>query len=350
MTADEPDAGGQTGLTAPWTERRLPAALMPLWALLPGSLLVVVITVAAQEFASWIDLPVMFVALVIGIGLAGAGTSTSMAPGANFVARHVLRLGVALLGARISLSEILALGWEPFLVVVIAMASTIGFGVVGARMLGFSRDFGVLSGGATAICGASAALAIGAALPQSANSGRDIVFTVVGVTTLSTLAMVTYPLFCRLAGFDAPTAGIFIGATIHDVAQVIGAGYALSEEAGDVATVTKLLRVCLLAPIVVVISLWFSSGSRPSATTVPFFLLGFVALATATSLGILPAAMLEAVEKVSGFCLIAAVAALGLATSVRALAQVGRRAMFLMAAETAFIALLALSLLLFART
>ena len=111
-----------------------------------------------------------------------------------------------------------------------------------ARRLGLKPLFGVLSGGAVAICGASAALAIASVLPRNDTRERDTILTVVSVTALSTLAMILYPVFATSIGLDHKQAGIFIGGTIHDVAQVVGAGYTISNETGDIATYVKLLQ------------------------------------------------------------------------------------------------------------
>ena len=126
----------------------------------------------------------------------------------------------------------MSLGWSPLLLVVGAVALTIGVSTLAARWMGFDPRFGVLSGGATAICGASAAMAMSAALPSHPRKEHATLFTVVGVSILSTVAMLLYPAIARYAGLDDVHAGIFIGATIHDVAQVIGAGYAVSPETG----------------------------------------------------------------------------------------------------------------------
>ena len=166
----------------------------------------------------------------------------------------MLRLGVALLGLKITMAEVTSLGWSPLLLVVAAVALTIVASTLAARWMGFDPRFGVLSGGATAICGASAAMAISAALPSHPLKEYATLFTVVGVSILSTVAMLLYPAIARYAGLDDTHAGIFIGATVHDVAQVIGAGYAISPETGDTATIVKLARVAMLLPVIVAIA------------------------------------------------------------------------------------------------
>src|SRR5262249_3281927 len=147
--------------------------------------------------------------------------------------------------------QIVALGWQPLLLVVLSITLTIAVAMVVARLLGFQSLFGLLTGGATAICGASAALALSASLPNHPLKERATMFTVIGVSSLSTLAMVVYPIVANAFGLDARHAGIFLGATIHDVAQVVGAGYSMSRETGDVAILVKLMRVAMLLPVIV---------------------------------------------------------------------------------------------------
>jgi Conserved hypothetical protein 698 len=152
-------------------------------------------------------------------------------------------------------------------------------GAFAAQRLGLSRSFGVLSGGAVSICGASAALAIASVLPRTRESERDTILTVVTVTVLSTIAMIVYPLFVMAIGLDYVHAGIFLGGTIHDVAQVVGAGYSISSLTGDVATYVKLLRVTMLLPVVFsiafVVSRGAKGGQRGWKVSVPLFLVGF---------------------------------------------------------------------------
>jgi uncharacterized integral membrane protein (TIGR00698 family) len=220
---------------------------------------------------------------------------------------------------------------------------TILFGIVAARVMGLGRPFGVLTAGAVAICGASAAMAISSVLPKGPNHQRDTVFTVIGVTTLSTAAMVLYPVVIGFFQLDHGAIGVFLGGTIHDVAQVVGAGYSVSEEAGNAATFTKLLRVAMLLPVVISLSFIFRApGDSRAGRRLPGFLLIFVALVVANSAGIIPAPVLSAIKNVSRWCLVTAIAALGMQTSLKAMAAVGARAIALIVAETVFLAALVL--------
>jgi uncharacterized integral membrane protein (TIGR00698 family) len=225
--------------------------------------------------------------------------------------------------------------------VVVGVASTILFGMLGARLMNLSRTFGVLSGGAVAICGVAAALAIASVLPRTQESERDTILAVVTVTALSTLAMIAYPLWVGWLGFDHRDAGIILGGTIHDVAQVVGAGYMVSPETGDIATYVKMLRVAMLLPVVLVIAFVLAragGGERRQATLLPVFLVGFATLVVINSTGLIPKPAVDGITDISRWCLVTAIAALGMKTSFKALVKVGWRPVGLMVAETAWIA------------
>jgi uncharacterized integral membrane protein (TIGR00698 family) len=206
-------------------------------------------------------------------------------------------------------------------------------------MLGLKRDFGILSGGAVGICGASAALAIASVLPKTPEAERDTILTVVVVTALSTLAMILYPIFAVSIGFTHEQAGIFLGGTIHDVAQVVGAGYSISQQTGDIATYVKLLRVTMLLPVVFSLAVFMArgAGGGGAKAPIPMFLVAFAALVALNSLGWLPKVATDSAAEVSRWCLAMAIAALGMKTSFKSLIVVGWRPVGLMVAETAWI-------------
>jgi len=248
--------------------------------LVPGFLISVVVAAAATFLAGHYHAPVMLFALLLGMAVNFLAVEGSCKPGIEFTSREVLRVGVALLGMRITFSQIAALGWHPVVMVVASVVITIVVAMIAARAMGFQTLFGLLTGGATAICGASAAMALAAALPSHPGKERATLFTVIGVSALSTLAMIVYPVIVRLLGFDATHAGMFLGGTIHDVAQVVGAGYGMSPETGDAATVVKLMRVAMLLPVIVCAVMLSrgrageQGGKRPPI--LPWFAVGFV--------------------------------------------------------------------------
>ena len=312
--------------------------------LAPGLLASGVLAAAAAFLSQHYGAPVMLMALLLGMAMNFLSAEGPCVPGIEFTARTVLRAGVALLGLRITLVQIAALGWQPIALVLLSVALTIGTSVIVARLLGFRAGFGLLSGGATAICGASAALAIAAALPNHPQKERATLFTVLGVSALSTLAMIAYPMLVQAVGLDPREAGVFIGATIHDVAQVVGAGYSLSPETGDVATFVKLLRVAMLLPVIALTVVSYRrAGAEPGAKRpplLPSFAVAFAVLVALNSLNIIPPAVTKLGADVSQWCLVAAVAALGTKTRLRELASIGFKPVALMVGETVFLAAL----------
>jgi len=310
---------------------------------LPGVLVSVIIAVAATFLSEHYGGPVMLFALLLGMAFYFLSQEGPCAAGIEFASKHVLRIAVGLLGAQITISEIMKLGPMPVIMVVAAVTLTMLFGVVGARAVGLSRPFGILTAGAVAICGASAALAISSVLPKSETHERDTVFTVIGVTALSTIAMIVYPIIIALFHLDHAAIGVFLGGTIHDVAQVVGAGFSVSDETGNVATFTKLLRVAMLLPVVVALSFIYQAHNTTAAgRRLPGFLIVFAVLVVVTSLGIIPGPVLVALKGISRWSLVTAIAALGMKTSLKAMADVGGRAIGLIVAETVFLAVLVL--------
>ncbi len=311
----------------------------------PGFLSAAVVGLAATFLARNYNAPVMLFALLIGMAFNFLHEDPRCKKGIDFASRTILRLGVALLGLRITFTQISSLGLAPIITVVMGVAATSLFGLWLGRRLGLGRYFGLLSGGAVAICGASAALAISTSLPRYENKERDTALTVVGVTTLSTIAMIFYPLLVSVLHLSPSEAGIFLGGTIHDVAQVVGAGYMVSQETGDISTYVKLLRVAALVPVVVLISLLLSEGGGTGERirrAFPMFLVGFCVLVFLNSLLALPIEITSGATTLSSYCLVTAISALGMKTSFRSLVEVGWKPVGMMVAETVWIAALVL--------
>lgn len=317
--------------------------------LAPGFTVSLIVAAAATFLSEHYGAPVMLFALLLGMALNFLSADGKCKVGIEFTARTVLRIGVCLLGMRITLEQIAGLGWKPVALVVILVAVTISVSVVAARALGFQRLFGMLTGGATAICGASAALALSAALPNHPQKERATLFTVIGVSALSTVAMILYPMIANWFGLSAQDAGVFLGATIHDVAQVVGAGYSMSPETGDTATVVKLMRVAMLLPVIVCAAMITRmqgadpTGKRPPL--LPWFAVGFLILACVNSTGWVPTLVQGGVNELSRWCLVISISALGMKTQLKELASVGIKPILLMVGETAFLVALVLALM-----
>jgi uncharacterized integral membrane protein (TIGR00698 family) len=313
--------------------------------LAPGVICAAVVAIAAMFLSEHYGASAMLFALLLGMALNFLSQEGKCVAGIQFAASTILRIGVALLGLRITFGEIAALGLNTGLMIIAGVVLTILFGWLCVRLTTPSTDasqrFGLLTGGAVAICGASAALAIAAVLPRGEHHERDTTFAVIGVTALSTIAMVVYPVIVGAMGFNPHQAGIFLGGTIHDVAQVVGAGYSMGKDAGDTATIVKLLRVAMLLPVILVLSLMFrqqNKGGSSRPPLLPWFAVAFGILVALNSLVPLPKQLLSAAGEASRFALVVAISAIGMRTALKELTVLGMKPVLLMVAETVFLA------------
>jgi uncharacterized integral membrane protein (TIGR00698 family) len=345
----------------------MPSMIRPAWRdkvaatqrLVPGLAASCVIALAASYLSEHYGGPPIIFALLLGMAMHSLCEEPRYVPGIDTAGKTLLRFSVALLGLRVTFDQIMALGWITLGMVVAAVGLTIGFGLLLARLFRLDSRIGVLSGGAVGICGASAAMAIAVAWPRR-DSERETAVTIACVTSLSTVAMTVYPALAAHLGFSDGQAGRLFGGAIHDVAQVVGAGFTFSPSAGETATIVKLMRVALLLPVVSCLALSVAYAARrarlgiesgPQASTeggqgrpplVPSFLIGFILLAGLNSLHLVPPALGALLSEVSRWLLIIAVAALGMKTSARDMLTAGRTLLALTAAETFFILALVL--------
>jgi uncharacterized integral membrane protein (TIGR00698 family) len=314
-----------------------------------GLLVAVLIAISAQFLAEHYGGPAMLFALLIGMSLNFLAHEPATRDGIGFSSRVLLRIGVALLGLRIAFTDIAHLGMTTVATVIALIALTMLGGMAMARASGRSWHYGALTGGAVAICGASAALAIAAILPRSKINEQDTLVTVVGVTILSTLAMIFYPVLSGFLGLSDTQSGIMIGATIHDVAQVVGAGYSISDQAGEVATVVKLLRVAMLPIVLLVLTFALRDNEQGAAIGLPWFLVAFIALMLLVNSVAIPAHVTDFLNALSRWLLVIAVSALGVRTSLGELRTVGSANIVIILGETLVLLALALAYILMFR-
>jgi uncharacterized integral membrane protein (TIGR00698 family) len=328
MTVDSP--GGVRG--------RASAAAAGMGLLYPGAAVSIVFGIAAFAIATRYGAPSMLMALLIGLAGHFLYDFERIRPGVDWAARTVLRFGVALLGLRIAFSDVISIGAAPIALVLAAMAITLVTGVLMARMLGLSSAFGALSGGSVAVCGVSAAIAISSVLPKREHADRELAVTIAGVTTLSTVAMILYPLGNLILHLTDREMGVVLGGSIHDVAQVVGAGYSVSHEAGDAATFVKLLRVSALLPMVLAIYYWMGRGQTGDGggktQFLPPFLIFFFVFAALNSLHCAPRPVVDAGVAASQWLLLISIAAIGIKTDLKKIVEVGWRPFALMVLQT----------------
>lgn len=302
---------------------------------LPGLSLVLVIAQAALWSAPWFGSPALVLALVIGfIVHPWSHRRATLAVGIDFASSMVLRIAVALLGFRMTLADVGALGWPVTLGLICVIALMIGLGMLLSRVIGQQWQLGVLTGGAVSICGASAAIALASVLPGVAQRERATLLTVIGVTGLSTLAMLFYPWLFAQFDWTAAQIGFALGASIHDVAQVVGAGYAVSPETGDLAVLTKMQRVAALPLVLTVLLVSMNRAAHGVRIGLPWFVIAFALGVAINSVVPIPLFVTETLSQISQLCLVVAIAALGLKTSLPTLFRSGGVVLGLLLVET----------------
>ena len=265
--------------------------------LMPGVTICAVVSAAAAWFSDHYGMPIILMGLILGLALQFVSADPRSALGLDFVARRCLRLGIVVLGLQVTLAQIGAMGLVPFGALLAVMAAAAGAAMLGARITGQSVALGILAGGATAICGASAALALYGVIGARRVNQAQFTLTLVVISIASALAMTIYPVLAQAAHFNARQAGFLTGAAIHDVAQSIGGGYAVSNAAGAAATVVKLTRVALLGPLVALAALVIAkvdpedagAGRLSDLVVMPPFILAFLGLVVVNSVVPIPA-------------------------------------------------------------
>ena len=320
--------------------------------MLPGLLLVVALGSLALWLAElpWVQRTLHWSALLIVILLGMAVKSVvplpaAAAPGIRLAQRPLLRWAVAGLGFRLSLPELWRIGGPALVVVVVSTFAALAFGFWIARRLGIPEKLGLLLGVGGAICGASAVVAADSVIQAER---RDSALALGVITLLGTLGIVIYPLLFSALGISEFVYGVWDGASLHEMAQVVAAGFGVSEEAARVATVVKLARIALLAPVVLYLAAWLKrrhqAVGQAVVAPVPWFLVLFLVFALVNSIGVLPAAWLGVIRRADLWLLCVGMAGVGLQTGFSDLRQAGVRPVLAATLQWLFLATLALGL------
>ena len=318
-----------------------PAERKPLSRFIPGLFIAAIASAAGAWLAQNYGVPVILAGLLIGLALNFVTGDARTHDGLDLASRHGLRAGIVLLGFQVTATQVLAMGAVPFAGLALVMLAALMAALVAARATGQSAAVGVLAGGATAICGASAALALYGAIGRDRIEQAQFTLTLVILAAASAIALTTYPALTQLLGFSDAQAGFLVGASIHDVAQAIGAGFAVSDAAGAQATVVKLTRVALLAPLVTLTALWIAraqpvaaGGSGSRVPLLPGFILAFLALVGLNSLVPMPPALAAYALTLSKALLLLAVTATAMRTRTDLLLELGWRSVMPVLAAT----------------
>ena len=331
-----------------------PPSATPLAPLFPGLAACGVASAAAAWLSDHYHFPIILLGLLVGLSLNFIAHDQRTHRGLDFASRTCLRLGIVLLGLQVTFAQIGALGVLPFLALLAVMASAFGAALIGGRIAGQSHFASVLAGGATAICGASAALALYGVIGKDRLSQAQFALTLVGISLASAFAMSVYPTLATELHLNDRQAGFLIGASIHDVAQAIGGGYAFSDTAGGYATIVKLARVALLAPLVALASLSLGQGEAGGTQSLwrrlalTWFITAFLGVLALNSVVKVPAEVNQVALTASKALLLLAVTATAIRSRMDLLMQVGWRATVpvLTATLASFVAALAFSVVL----
>ena len=314
----------------------------------PGLLLAGSIAVAATALHR---LPVvgalspMILAILLGILVGNVvGVPERARAGVQFGIRRVLRWGVVLLGLQLTVQQLAAIGGRGVAIVAVSLLATFLVTKLAGRLLGVDRKLAELIAAGTSVCGASAVIAVNTV---TRGSEEDVAYAVACVTVFGTVAMFSDPPLGTLLGLHAADFGLWAGASIHEVAQVVASAFQRGPNAGDVATVAKLTRVAMLAPLVLGLAVARGKGSTHAGerAPMPMFVLGFLLLIGINSAHVLPAASTAAVRPVTTFLLTLALGAMGLQTHVGKLRAKGLRPLLLGAFSSLFISALSLLLI-----
>jgi len=343
--------------TSPSPSTRRAFAFQPLMAgvLLSGGFGIVAMLLSRQPWFASHGFSPLPIAIVLGLLLGNTVYPRMAQPtqaGVNFAKQRLLRLGIVLFGLRLSFQDIAAVGLAAVLIDAVMLAGTFYLAwLVGRRLFGLDRDTAILIGAGSAICGAAAVMATE---PLLKAKSEQLAVAVATVVVFGTLAMFFYPVLYQWnlqAGWvtlSPQDYGVYVGSTVHEVAQVVVAGTAVSADAANTAVITKMVRVMMLAPFLLLLSYGLSRGHAPVQTgvepsdtvqtkhrqariSIPWFALWFLLVVGLNSTPLIPRDLVPALLMLDEWLLATAMFALGLTTHVSAIRQAGIRPLALAA-------------------
>jgi len=255
------------------------------------------------------------------------------APGVVFSSKNILRFAIVFYGFRVTYQQVFAVGVDALIIdAIIVMGTFIVGWQLGTRVFGLDRDSSMLIASGASICGAAAVIATEGTLKSEAHKVSMAVATVV---IFGTIAMFLYPMLYNsdILGFDAKTYGIYVGSTVHEVAQVVVAGNAVGVEAGNTAVIVKMTRVMMLAPFLLALAFFLTRGAQKTGEKtkimIPWFAVYFLGVVGFNSLNLLPTSAVDTINTIDTFLLAMAMAALGIETNLNKIKNVGMKPVYL---------------------
>jgi uncharacterized integral membrane protein (TIGR00698 family) len=292
----------------------------------------------------------LIIAIILGMAFRNlVGAPAQCHAGVTFSLKRILRFAIILLGLQLTVGQVVAVGGPGVLIIVATLVATFVFTTWLGRALGVDRKLAQLIAAGTSICGASAVIATNTV---TKGSDEDVAYAVACVTLFGSLSMFLYPLLPALLHLDPHAYGLWSGASIHEIAQVVAAAFQNGKESGDFGTIAKLSRVILLAPVVLTLG-WAAMRTRRGLASersgqsvpMPWFVLGFIALTLFNSLDVLPLAAKAWAVQATTFLLTVALAAMGLQADIRKLKAKGLKPLLVGAGAWVFISVFSLGLI-----
>lgn len=324
-------------------------SLNSVWnGVVPGIVLVAMITgvaFSARNVSGFALFSPMILAVVAGMIYSNVlGTPAHAKAGIAFSQRRLLRFAIVLLGFQLTLGQVVSIGAGGVGIVALTLGSTFLFTITLGRLIGVDAKLAQLIAAGTSICGASAIVATNIVTDAR---DEDVTYAVASITLFGTVAMLGFPLLAPLLGLDQHAFGLWAGASIHEVAQVIGAGFQNGTQSGEIATVAKLTRVAMLAPMVIALGLMArrkSSNQSAARPPMPWFVAAFVAVVALNSLVSVPAEVKSAMALATTIMLTMGLAAMGLQADISQLRSRGLRPLALAFSAFLFIGCFSLML------
>ena len=325
---------------------------MDLKKLLPGLSVAVAVAILSTFLSSLdivkktVNFSPLILAILIGVAIGNiVKFPDSFKPGIIFALKKILRVAIVFLGFRLTFQNIMEVGLEGLIIDTIMLLGTFFIGVyVSTKIFKLDSSMGYLLASGSSICGASAVLATSAVVKSEMHHTAMAVAT---VTIFGTIAMFLYPMVYKaglLLDFNDLLYGLWTGATVHEVAQVVAAGFAISEISGNTATIAKLTRVMMLAPLLIVLSIYLAKKHTIHGATVslrdipiPYFVFGFIAMVGVNSLGVIPQNITHGINVIDTFLMTVSMAAMGIETNVNKMKGVGMKPIYVALIMFAFL-------------
>lgn len=310
---------------------------------IPGVLVTVVLAIVATFISSLqivketVNFSPLIIAILLGVVIGNTVKfPETFKPGLTFSLKKILRIAIVFLGFRLTFQNVAEVGIEGLILDTFMLVSTFLLGVwIARRFFGLDPQISYLVASGSSICGASAVLATAPVVKAEMHHAAMAVAT---VTIFGTIAMFVYPIVYKAGltlGFDDITYGLWTGATVHEVAQVVAAGFAVSEDAGNTATIAKLTRVMMLAPLLIALSYFLARKHATHGTGValrdipiPYFVFGFIAMVGVNSMNVIPSEIVHYINVIDGFLLTVAMAAMGIETNINKIKGVGMKPIY----------------------